>query len=586
MDAHSRRQLALDAIAAVAAGSPAGDLETEVVDFKEERGTISPTGDRAPIDPRDDQAARAIAAAAACMSNSDQGGVLVVGVNDKAAGPAAFVDTYLDTTWLRRRVHELTTPHLSVDVIEEIHQSGHRLYLVNVHPGLEEVRSGGRLRTRQGTQCVELTGDQARLFLERRRNFDWSAEASGVHLSAADRGALDVAAHHYRASAGRTAGSDLELVRRLGVAIDDTDDPELNRAGALLISPLDHGVDQIRVLATRAEGVASDRHEDFRAPLLTAFDEAWQVIDDAFEASSVVVGRQRRAARAIPEAALREALVNAVMHRDYRHANGCIVVSAIGSPPDVLKVVSPGGFVPGVRHERLLAVSSQPRNPALARAMRTLGLSEIEGIGVDTMYRVLLRDGHPAPEITEDGGDVTCRLSGGAVDRAVRGFFDTLYDADPSLEDDARAHIVVTELLSRTPVRADDLVGPAQCSTGEANAILDQLVRAGAVERLVDGSRSFRLTHRAQDALRSRITYPVRKPLDESWEVIRAFLDTNPVVGQHDVVALLGVQPVGASRILGQLRRRGDIEAVANTRGRGVRYRLAGGGRGSRKDPR
>ncbi len=370
------------------------------------------------------------------------------------------------------------------------------------------------------------------------------------------------------------------------MAIDDTDDPELNRAGALLISHLDHGVDQIRVLVTRAEGVASDRHEEFRAPLLTAFDGAWQVVNDAFEASSVVVGRQRRAVRAIPEAALREALVNAVMHRDYRHANGCIVASAIGSPPEVLKVVSPGGFVTGVRHERLLAARSQPRNPALARAMRTLGLSEIEGIGIDTMYRVLLRDGHPPPDITEDGGDVTCRLTGGEVDRAVRGFFDALYDADAALEHDARAHIVVTELLSRTPVRAGDVAGPAQCSTGEADAILDRLARAGAVEQLVDGSRSFRLTKGSRDALRSRITYPTRRPLDESWEVIRAFLDTNTVVGQHDVMELLSLEPVAASRILGQLRRRGDIEAVGNTRGRGVRYRLAGGARVPRRDGR
>lgn len=575
MDAHSRRELAVDAISAVAGGRKAADLETEIVDFKEESGTIDRAGRRVPIGARHEPAARALAEAAACMSNSDQGGVLVVGVNNRGSGPAAFVDTYLDTPWLRRRIYELTSPSLSVDVIEERHQAGHRLYLVNVHPGLAEVWVGDRLRTRQGTDCVELTGDRARQFLEHRRNFDWTAEPSGVHLSGADRGALGAARRHYRASTGRAPGSDLELVHRLGVTMDDDDDPELSRAGALLLGPLDRHVDQIRVLVTSHEGVPSARHEDFRAPLLTAFDAAWEVIESAFPASSIVVGAQRRAVRTVPEAALREALVNGVMHRDYRHANGCIVASAIGAPTHTLKVASPGGFVPGVEQRRLLAVRSQPRNPALAHAMRTLGLSEIEGIGVDTMYRVMLRDGHRPPDIGEDGGDVICRLSGGDVDQAVRGFFDGLYLSDPSLEHDARMHIVVTELLSRTPVRAGELTGPAQCSPDEVTAILDRLAAAGAIERLVDNSRSFRLTQSAREALHTRITYPVRVSLDESWEMIRAFLDTNPVIGQRDVVALLRVQPVRASTILGQLRRRGDIEPVGNAKGRGVRYRLA-----------
>jgi hypothetical protein len=54
--------------------------------------------------------------------------------------------------------------------------------------------------------------------------------------------------------------------------------------------------------------------------------------------------------------------------------------------------------------------------------------------------------------------------------------------------------------------------------------------------------------------------------------MIRAYLDTVPEIGRDDVVALLGVTPVQASRILSQLfRDRGVIEPVGNVRGRGVR---------------
>jgi hypothetical protein len=62
MDAHSRRQAALDAIAAVAAGARAADIETEVVDFKEESGTVTTGGRRVAIGDRYEPAARALAA--------------------------------------------------------------------------------------------------------------------------------------------------------------------------------------------------------------------------------------------------------------------------------------------------------------------------------------------------------------------------------------------------------------------------------------------------------------------------------------------------------------------------------------------
>lgn len=126
-DAHSRRALALDAITSVLGGGRARDVESETVDFKEERGTYhAASKTRVPIDPHHEPAAVAISEEVACLSNSDQGGVLVVGVNDKAAGRAAFVDTHLDTVWLRRRIHALTSPSLSVDVIEERYEAGRR----------------------------------------------------------------------------------------------------------------------------------------------------------------------------------------------------------------------------------------------------------------------------------------------------------------------------------------------------------------------------------------------------------------------------------------------------------------------------
>jgi ATP-dependent DNA helicase RecG len=574
MDAHSRRQAALDAIQAVLAGARAHDVETETVDFTEEHGSVRPDGSRTRISSRSEPAARALAEEAACLAMSPGGGVLVVGVNDAAAGRDAFVGSYLDLDWLRRRIYALTQPNMALDVIEEHTETGARLYLINVPPALEEVRVGGKLRARQGTDCVEVSGDLARRFLEQRRRYDWSAEESAMRLSDARPDALRRAHERYREAHGRRAGSDLDLTRHLGINRDDEDDPTLNRAGALLLCEFEPDVERLDIRAAIADGARADAREILKAPLLVSFDSAWKLIDDAFPARGTLVGAQRRSIRALPEDALREALVNAIMHRDYRLPRAPIVALALGRPSVTLKVVSPGGFPPAVDGSRLLAARSQPTNPALADAMRTLGFAEREGSGIPTMFRALLRDGHPQPEIYAEGGDVVCRLPGGAINPDVRAFFDSIYARDPDLEYDVRVHIAIEQLLSSTPLRVEQLSASAQCSEGEAESTLKTLVDIGAVSRLLDRSRSYRLVDDARRALAGRLLYRTRSSIDDAWTAINAYLDIHESIGRSDAAELLGVTDQQASRTLSKLlKERGVLALVGKPVGRGVRYR-------------
>lgn len=576
MDANSRRQAALQAIRAVLDGAVAEDAESEIVDFKEEAGSVDKQGQRRAIPPQHEPAAQALAADAACFANSNHGGVLVVGVDDKARGREAFVGSHLDLAWLRQRIHALTQPGLALDVLEEREVADARIYLINVPPALEEIRCGGKLRARFGKACEELSGDRAREFLERRRNFDWSAEPSGLKLSQVTAEAIEAAKEHYRAEHGTAPDSDLEMARRLGVVIDDGDDPELNRGGALLLAPFEPSLEQIDLLFTVAEGAASRRRLTLPAPLLPALNEVIRELDAAFPATPVVVGTQRRGVRPIPLEALREAIVNAIAHRDYRLSRSCITIIVSGDPPRALKVISPGGFPPGVMGERLLAARSHPRNPALANALRVLGLAEREGVGISTMFRLMLRDGHPSPELIEEGGEVVCRLTGGGVDTDIRAFFDALEARDNNLGQNVCAHIAITTLLSESPLRPERLADLAQSTRGEALDTLEALSTAGATERLLDRSTSFRLTQPAREALRDRLSYPVRRQIDEHADLVRAYLDVNETIGRQDAARLLDVSPTRASQILSQLYNEvGLIEPVDKPRGRGVRYRLA-----------
>jgi len=157
----------------------------------------------------------------------------------------------------------------------------------------------------------------------------------------------------------------------------------------------------------------------------------------------------------------------------------------------------------------------------------------------------------------------------------VRRFFDEVYGKDDSLEFDVRAHVAITALLYRTPLRVERLADAAQCSDGEASETMKRLAAAGAVERLLDGSRSVRLTTAARQALRNRVIYKQRSSIDAAWDTVRAYLDTRSEIGSEDAAKLLGVRRERASAILSQLfNEHGRIQPVGKPRGRGVRYRL------------
>jgi ATP-dependent DNA helicase RecG len=73
----------------------------------------------------------------------------------------------------------------------------------------------------------------------------------------------------------------------------------------------------------------------------------------------------------LPHIAVREAVVNAIMHRDCQAA-GPVQVEHSDTR---LSVTSPGDFVLGVTPQNVLTTSSRTRNPTLATALRSLGTS-------------------------------------------------------------------------------------------------------------------------------------------------------------------------------------------------------------------
>ena len=121
-----------------------------------------------------------------------------------------------------------------------------------------------------------------------------------------------------------------------------------------------------------------------------------------------------------PPLATREALANALCHRDYSIGGGSVGIAVYDGR---LEVTSSGSLHFGLTPEKLLTShESQPWNPLIARTFYRRGIIEEWGSGTLKMADLASRAGLPLPEIEDDGGAVTVRFRHGIELRATLEF--------------------------------------------------------------------------------------------------------------------------------------------------------------------
>jgi ATP-dependent DNA helicase RecG len=157
-----------------------------------------------------------------------------------------------------------------------------------------------------------------------------------------------------------------------------------------------------------------------------------------------------------PTLALREALANAICHRDYSIVGGSVAVAVFD---DRLEVTSSGTLHFGLTAEALFEPhESLPWNPLIARVFYRRGIIESWGRGTLKIAELLARAGLPRPEIEDAGGCVTVRfrpsryLPPKRVGRDVTERQQTIL----ALLDAARSGLALREILGRLEMQASE----------------------------------------------------------------------------------------------------------------------------------
>lgn len=147
----------------------------------------------------------------------------------------------------------------------------------------------------------------------------------------------------------------------------------------------------------------------------------------------VVRGAQGIDEPEVPEDVLREAITNAVMHRDYSHFSRGERIS-VDIFPDRIEVVSPGGLIGDRTKENIAEGKSITRNPTLASLLRMTPipeqqavLAESQGSGIPRMKAGMSQQGLPQPQFDTDLASVKVTLHRhGLLDEETRSWLDQL----------------------------------------------------------------------------------------------------------------------------------------------------------------
>jgi ATP-dependent DNA helicase RecG len=158
------------------------------------------------------------------------------------------------------------------------------------------------------------------------------------------------------------------------------------------------GLVYVRFVGTEPRGPGGlagyGRREEFNGAVARVIESAWSVLLQEMRGEAVVRGLQREDRMLYPTFAVREALVNAVCHRDYRLTGRRVEIRQFD---DRLEISSPGGL-PGYITLDNIVDEHFSRNPRLVNGLFEWGYIEQLGLGIDRMIEEMVRSGHPGPE--------------------------------------------------------------------------------------------------------------------------------------------------------------------------------------------
>lgn len=304
------------------------------------------------------------------------GGILYIGIDNdgNALGLKNVDDEY---TRITNGIRDAILPDVTMFVKYTIQKN--KVVRITVSEGANKpyyLRSKGLkpngVYVRQGTSSVQASSEQIRQMIKDSDGDDFesmrSLEQKLTFTSAV--------------TAFKNYGVDFSEEKYLALGMIHKNDGLFTNLALLMSDQCQHSI-KVAVFGDDENTTFKDNRE-FKGSIFRQIDEVFRYIMLSNRTSSVFKGLERIDKSDYPEAALREALLNSVVHRDYSYS-GSIIININDKQ---MEFVSIGGLLPGLTADDIRSGISQPRNKNLAEVFHRLKLIEAYGTGIRRIYKL------------------------------------------------------------------------------------------------------------------------------------------------------------------------------------------------------
>ena len=313
-------------------------------------------------------------------------------------------------------------------------------------------------------------------------------------------------------------------------------------------------------------------NESVDLPILAAFEKIGMFMDARNSEEEIEEGFFRISVFDYNKRAVREALVNAFCHRDYTMLGRIRVLL----DDDGLTISNPGGFIEGVTLENLLTVEPHGRNPALADALKRIGLAERTGRGIDRIFEGSLLYGKPLPDYSESNSVmVKLFIPKSLPDKS----FTKLISDEQSKMGQAlpiNTLLVLNELKRNRRVNLAELVESTHINDSKIKITVEKLVESGLIEAIGNGrSRYYTLSasvYKQSDNITGYVRQTGIDRIRYPEMIIKFAKSNNGKIARKEAADLLKIRETQAYRVLKKMSDEGLLILVG--KGKYAYYKL------------
>ena len=332
------------------------------------------------------------------------GGKILIGITDdrKIVGIDEKQDIFKIIDDLNTIIYDSCYPNINTDIYTE-NKDNKTILVIEVFPGNLKpyyiksmgkengvyIRVGASNRKASYENILELERQRRNITFD--EEIDWDLEYEDLNLD-------------FLKKKFKENGKDFseEKLLNLGLIKKDGNDLKVTRGFGIILGLYEN----TNINCARFKGKTMDiflDKKEFTGDIFGKIENIQMFLSNHLNISSKFENFQRKDILEIPMLALREGIINAIVHRDYSNQGRDI---KIGIYDDVVEIVSPGGLPSTLTIEQIYSGRSEIRNRVLARIFKELNFIEKWGSGINRMINLCKEVNLKVPEIKETGDSI------------------------------------------------------------------------------------------------------------------------------------------------------------------------------------